>query len=171
MGALFACTAVKYIATVLQVAAKLHNVTLTADFGTSTTGGPTHWGVQTHATCTLGTAVDSSSLCTYTYVLAGVSIGISLLLSLVKCVTCDLCGLGALLDLIFSAAGTCWWAVGASVVTKHVQQAADMPLEQYRTATIALMWAEVAMFGALLVAGVSSCAGMLCCRTYQKLGS
>lgn len=180
---MLACTILKYLCTVLQVAlaaaiigivaAQLHNVTFTADFGASTAGGTPQWGIHTHASCSLGTAVESTSLCTYTYVLAGLSLLISALISLVKCVTCDLCGLGGLLDIIFSVVGTCWWAVGASVVTKHVQEAAsaDLPLQQWRDAVMAMAWAEVGMFGALIVAGTCGCASKLCCgrRGFEKL--
>lgn len=60
------------------------------------------------STCSLGTAVESSSLCVYAYALAGISLGVSFVISLLQCCTCNLCGLGKLLDIIFSVVGTAW---------------------------------------------------------------
>lgn len=60
------------------------------------------------------------------FVVAGISVIVSLLISLVQCVTCHLCGIGGVLDVIFAAAGTAWWVVvsrrggGVQVCDKYV---------------------------------------------------
>lgn len=61
-----------------------------------------------NSTCTLAEDYKSSSMCNYVYALAGVSIAVSIAISLLQCCTCNLCGLGGVLDLIFAVAGTAW---------------------------------------------------------------
>lgn len=59
-------------------------------------------------TCLLGSAPNGVNLCYVAYGFSGVSILASGALSLLMCCTCNLCGLGFLLDTIFAAAGTAW---------------------------------------------------------------
>lgn len=51
--------------------------------------------------------------CRYTYVVVGVSLAVSLAVSLLQCLTCNLCGLGKILDILLAAFGTVWWALQA----------------------------------------------------------
>jgi len=42
-------------------------------------------------------------------VVCGISIAVSAAVSLLQCCTCNLCGLGNILDILLAAAGTVWW--------------------------------------------------------------
>ncbi len=44
----------------------------------------------------------------YAYVVVGVSLAVSLAVSLLQCLTCNLCGLGKILDILLAAFGTVW---------------------------------------------------------------
>lgn len=46
--------------------------------------------------------------CSYAYVVVGVSLAVSLAVSLLQCLTCNLCGLGKILDILLAAFGTVW---------------------------------------------------------------
>lgn len=46
--------------------------------------------------------------CPRRFVVVGISLAVSLVISLVQCVTCHLCGLGSILDTLFATAGTVW---------------------------------------------------------------
>lgn len=52
--------------------------------------------------CLLGQDYMSSSLCTYTFVVCGVSLVVSAVISMIQCCTCNLCGLGKILDVLVS---------------------------------------------------------------------
>lgn len=52
-------------------------------------------------------APSCSSLCTYTFVVCGVSLLVSSVISIIQCCTCNLCGLGRILDVIVSGGGAC----------------------------------------------------------------
>ncbi|GAB4818993.1 hypothetical protein N2152v2_006039 [Parachlorella kessleri] len=139
------------IAIIALVAVKLDNVVVT------TSGDNIHnLQVKVNSTCSLGTAIDSNSLCAYTYAACAISLVVSLAISIIQCCTCNLCGLGRILDLIFAVVGTGWWAIAAAVIQKHVDDAANegLSLQHYRTATVGLMWTEVALFGLLVISGV-----------------
>ena len=68
-----------------MVAVKLQNTSVTYPISNSLT--PT-----IEVTCALGTSVSSGSLCSYVYAVAGVSLLVSFVISLVQCCTCNLCG-------------------------------------------------------------------------------
>lgn len=63
-----------------------------------------------YQTCSLGQCGTScsGSLCNYMYAVAGVSMAVSLGISILQCCTCNLCGLGGILDILFAIAGTAW---------------------------------------------------------------
>lgn len=116
--------------------------------------------------------------------MAGISVIVSLLISLVQCVTCHLCGIGGVLDVIFAAAGTAWWVVvsrrgggvqacdkylvdsslltparrwiiASAIVTKHANQANGvLPEENWRNTVVGMMWAEVGVFGIMFLSGL-----------------
>jgi len=58
--------------------------------------------------CLLGSTPNGVNLCYVAYGWSGVSILATLALSLLECCTCNLCGLGFLVDTIFALAGTAW---------------------------------------------------------------
>lgn len=112
-----------------------------------------------HTQCYLGTAVESTSLCTYVYVVVGVSVGVSLALSLVQCVTCNLCGLGGVLDAIFAILGLVWWVIAGAIVTARVQDASSVGLtmQGWRTRIVILMWIEAGLFLLLTLLAIIKC--------------
>lgn len=161
---------------IVLVAVKLEDVTFPTDMESlkanwaAFTADPLHFGTI-EAQCSLGTSLESSSLCVYTYVLAGellarwraeqgfqaqamggpprppapaqrsarpaqmtraqslslraarpaagLSLVLTFLISMLKFVTCDLCGLGGVLDIIFAAVGTAWWSIGVSLISSR----------------------------------------------------
>ena len=60
--------------------------------------------------CLMGEAPNGVNLCYVAYGFGGVSILATGVLSLLMCCTCNLCGLGFLLDTIFALAGAGWCA-------------------------------------------------------------
>ena len=93
------------------------------------------------------------------YVVIGVSLVVSAAISLVQCLTCNLCGLGKFLDMIFAGVGFVWWLVAAGVVQHNVNDAPglDGSMQDYRNATVGMMWAEVSLrTGAVVVVGPAS---------------
>jgi hypothetical protein len=61
-------------------------------------------GTSYSYSCLLGQDYLSTSLCTYTFVVCGVSLVVSSLISIIQCCTCNLCGLGKILDVLVRAA-------------------------------------------------------------------
>lgn len=142
---------------VALVATKLDDVTVSVK-GTD---------VEVQSACSLGTSLDSSSLCVYVYVVVGISLLVSLIISILQCCTCNLCGLGKFLDVVFAAAGTVWWVIAAGVVQANVNDAQnlDLSLNNYRVAVVAMMWIEVGLFVLMVVSGLfraCSCLGGCC---------
>ncbi|KFM25001.1 hypothetical protein F751_1880 [Auxenochlorella protothecoides] len=105
------------------------------------------------STCLLGEDYNNENLCVYVFAVVGVSVLVSFVISLVQCCTCHLCGLGAILDTIFAAAGTAWWIIASSIVTKNSNDS-DLPEDGWRRTTVALMWTEVGVFAVLLISSV-----------------
>lgn len=78
--------------------------------------------------CMLGNTVQqanddsSANLCAYTYAVCGISLGVTLVVSLLLCITCNLCGGGVIIELIAMCFLCVWWIICGSVLSK---QAAD----------------------------------------------
>lgn len=142
------------VAIIVVVAVKLDGVKL---FSFDISFGDKEPAVAKAApSCLLGTSVHSASLCTYTYITASVSLAASFLISLLQCCTCNLCGLGKVLDVFVAILGSIWWAVSAAVVQVHIDNApaaGSNAVHNWRTATMAMMWTELALFVILTVAG------------------
>jgi hypothetical protein len=83
------------------VATKLNNIKMSFD--------PEHLSAKVTDTCLLGAASNGVNLCYVAYGVGGVSILATAALSVLMCCTCNLCGLGFLLDTIFALVGTAWW--------------------------------------------------------------
>lgn len=106
--------------------------------------------------CALSTPEHGDDLCIYAYVVCGISIGVSLVLSILLCCTCDLCGLGKFLDLLFAALACAWWIAAAVVFTRYVAQANDDNCSSpesacddksdWRNAVAILAWINVGLF-------------------------
>ncbi|KAL4458431.1 hypothetical protein ABPG75_013296 [Micractinium tetrahymenae] len=151
------CTSILAILIAILVSVKLMDVSVSVD-GTN---------VSYNYSCLLGTDYGSSSLCTYTYVVIGVSLAVSLAVSLLQCLTCNLCGLGNILDILLAAFGTVWWAVASGVIASHANdplppsaQPASDSVSTARDAVPIMTYIEVGLFAAMFVSSI-----FRCCRT------
>lgn len=59
-------------------------------------------------TCLMGTTETGVNLCYVSYGFASVSIAATAALAILRCCTCNMCGLGFVFDAVFAAAGTAW---------------------------------------------------------------
>eukprot|EP00882_Tetradesmus_deserticola_P002823 GHRQ01003001.1.p1 GENE.GHRQ01003001.1~~GHRQ01003001.1.p1 ORF type:complete len:263 (+),score=92.51 GHRQ01003001.1:347-1135(+) len=126
--------------------------------------------------CLLGTTDQGANLCYFAYSVSGVSILATAVLSILQCCTCNLCGLGTLLDAIFAAAGTVLWAV-AGVILNYYQKLpamADVPRADWRHAIPILCFVACGLFGVMCLAAVYSMFAACCCggskRGYKQGG-
>jgi hypothetical protein len=71
---------------------------------------PAHYGSPQRPTavCLLGTTTRGADACRLAYIFGGVSILATLGLGLLLVLTCNLCGVGAVLDAMFALAGAAW---------------------------------------------------------------
>ncbi|EFN54382.1 hypothetical protein CHLNCDRAFT_135683 [Chlorella variabilis] len=112
--------------------------------------------------CLLGQDYMSSSLCTYTFVVCGVSLVVSAVISMIQCCTCNLCGLGKILDVLLGALGTIWWAVASGVIGSNAmdplggtaQVTASSSVNTARDAVPIMCWVETGIFGAMLLSSL-----------------
>lgn len=123
----------------------------------TTTGG----GTTVTESCALGQFESGWSMCTYAYVLSSISLAATLVLGLLLCITCNCCGIGAVLDAAFAMIGVAWWVIGAIFITNRSTSPAQ--LADWRTAIIGLSWGCVGLFGLALVLllyrGCAACCG------------
>ncbi|KAK9904956.1 hypothetical protein WJX75_006424 [Coccomyxa subellipsoidea] len=107
-------------------------------------------------------------MCVYAYTIAGVSIIATFVVALFLCCTCDLCGCGVVLEFLFAAAGTAWWAVGAVVLMKRAWAADDANVgnHNWRLAEWIICWVGCALFLLLallsfarMIADLCACCG------------
>lgn len=84
------------------VATKLNSIHLGIDVA--------HLDASLTDTCLMGTGPNNVNLCYVAYGFAGVSVLATAALGLLLCCTCNLCGLGSVLDTIFALAGAAWCA-------------------------------------------------------------
>lgn len=105
------------------------------------------------ANCLLGTSIQSTSLCTYTYVASGASIGVSLILVLLSCTACKCCGCGGMLDALLGGLAAVWWAIAGGVLTANGVRANDAgwPAESWRISVFASAWVEAGLFAVAVI--------------------
>lgn len=105
------------------------------------------------ASCALGYLSNGHSACTAAYVWSSISLAATVGLAMVLMLTCNCCGLGFLLDGIFGAAGTIWWAILAAPLTQTAQLAATqaMPNSGWRQTVVLLSWLLMADFALLVL--------------------
>ncbi|KAI7840265.1 hypothetical protein COHA_006047 [Chlorella ohadii] len=115
--------------------------------------------------CLLGTDYGSSSLCTYTYAVAGISLAVSALVSLIQCCTCNMCGLGKAFDVILAAFGTAWWAIASGVIAHNVASgsipATADSVQSWRESIPILCYVETGLFAGMFCSGLFRCCD--CC--------
>eukprot|EP00798_Chlamydomonas_sp_ICE-L_P032116 gene32116-16633_t len=72
-------------------------------------------------TCALGNLNDqffgtsATNYCAYAYSVAGISLAASLVMSILLCLTCDLCGCGLVFELILALCLALWWMAAGIV--------------------------------------------------------
>ncbi|PRW59976.1 transmembrane of CMA family [Chlorella sorokiniana] len=167
MGACSPCSIIFHVLSLLQVGlavaiciivgVKLQDVSFNSD------------NLTFSYSCLLGSDYGSSSLCTYTYAVAGISLAVSALVSLVQCCTCNLCGLGKIIDVILAAFGTAWWAIASGVIASNVSDtitgvdpAAVASVQSWRDAIPIMCYVETGLFAGMFVSGLFRCCS--CCR-------
>lgn len=126
------------------------------------------YSAQVTDTCLLGKTTNGASLCIVAYAFSAGSLLGTLALSILLCCTCNLCGLGFLLDTIFALAGTVWWAAAGLVFGYYNKQPAiaQLPQSQARRWVYILSWVGCAAFGLTflvrlyqMLSAVCSCCG------------
>jgi hypothetical protein len=87
-------------------------------------------GVDYEFYCLLGTNENlytfSSNNCLMLQILSGLTIGVGLLVGIIQCYTCNLCGLGGILDGIFSLLGAGSWGYAAGVINTAVNSNGEL---------------------------------------------
>ncbi|KAI8470263.1 MAG: hypothetical protein J3K34DRAFT_521497 [Monoraphidium minutum] len=116
-------------------------------------------------TCLMGTGPNGVNLCYVAYGFSGVSVLATAALGLLLCCTCNLCGLGKLLDTLFALAGAAWWAIAGVVFNFYTKQPeiAALPQGQARGWIIILCWIGCALFAAAFLVNLFSLLSA-CCR-------
>jgi mannose-P-dolichol utilization defect protein 1 len=126
--------------------------------------------------CLLGYTDQGGNLCYFAYIVSGISIIATGILSILQCCTCNLCGLGTVLDAIFAAAGTVLWAVAGVMFNwyEKLPAMAGVPREQWRHAIPILCFTACALFGIMCLAAIYSIFAACCCggskRGYKSGG-
>ena len=102
----------------------------------------------------------------YGYTVSGVSIAAAAAISLLQCCTCDLCGLGPVLDFVFEVAAAAWWGIASGVFWKYTQgaNAAGIPQEEWRDRVNWASWGVTAAFGVMALLSISGAIGRCCGR-------
>ncbi|KAG1676148.1 hypothetical protein FOA52_004988 [Chlamydomonas sp. UWO 241] len=123
-------------------------------------------GVEWDEVCMLGDA--DGNLCVYAYVVAGLSLALSLALSIFLCFTCNLCGLGPVLEAICSGFGAVWWLAASLVFSAYVGDANSADPEFYpavarwRNAVAVLSWVTFGLFTAVFTVYIGKMLAKIC---------
>lgn len=123
------------------------------------------------SSCLMGDS-NGADLCIYAYVVCGISLIATILLSIFLCVTCDLCGLGFIFEFILALFGTLWWLAAAIVFTTEGTRATDasVPQHGWRLAVWILCWIQFVIFAFItllyLVRGLSKICS--CCTRRER---
>ncbi|GIL79709.1 hypothetical protein Vretimale_12360 [Volvox reticuliferus] len=130
--------------------------------------------------CLMAGSVHGEDVCSYTYAVCGLSLLLSLITSILLCITCDMCGAGSWLEFVVEGFQTAWWIVAGIVISKKVKDSNDvrlegdakMPKTEWRNAVAVMTW--VAALLSLLIAFVylteslAALAKCLGCCGYKK---
>lgn len=152
MSCLKAATGFAFFLQFAAAIAFLVIIVMKLDHYTFTVNGPSVNGttinlpsLEASSYCLLGYTSAGGSLCVGSYIVAGISLAASFALSLFLCLTCNLCGLGAVIDAVFAGVACALWSVWSSVLIKNEHP--NAPMQDWRTAVIALAIACAALFG------------------------
>jgi hypothetical protein len=99
-------------------------------------------GVNYEFTCLLGTNVDgntfNSNNCIMLQILSGLTIGVGLIIGIIQCYTCNLCGLGGLLDGAFALCGAGAWGYAGGVIQSAVDSNGNLRNEYESTGQLSI---------------------------------
>ncbi|EFJ45915.1 hypothetical protein VOLCADRAFT_118265 [Volvox carteri f. nagariensis] len=95
--------------------------------------------------CLMTGSVRGESVCEYTFAVCGLSMLLSMVTSLLLCVTCDLCGLGDWFQFAVQGLQTAWWVIAAIIISKNVRDSNEyegvgLPKEGWRDAVAVMSW-------------------------------
>lgn len=128
-------------------------------------GNSTAAPISTTQVCYLGTTASNLNLCFAAYGISGVSLLSTLALSILLCCTCNLCGLGFILETAFAAVGTAAWALAGVVLMQNEERNAALPRADLRRVIYILTWTACGLFGLMFLANLwnmfAACCG--CC--------
>ncbi|GIL52534.1 hypothetical protein Vafri_8376 [Volvox africanus] len=121
-------------------------------------------------TCLMMGSVKGSSVCEYTFAVCGLSMLLSLLTSLLLCLTCDFCGLGSWIEFAVAGLQTAWWVVAAIIISKNVRDSNNymgvgLPNEGWRDAVAVMSWVNSAasfLCAFIFLCQACSCLGKAC---------
>jgi hypothetical protein len=146
-------------AVIVITAMKLHKVDIIFNQNT--------WNADVLNQCLLGTMSNGANLCYFAYIAGGISVIATAALSILQCCTCNLCGLGGILDAAFAAAGTVMWAIAGVIFNQYYNlqetQTPGVPRQQWRFSIPILSFCACALFGIMALAAVYSLLSACCC--------
>ena len=119
----------------------------------------------TSETIILGVSYNTTSIassnCQLLEILGGCTIGLGLVIAILQCYTCYLCGFGGVLDFVFAAAGSIAWAVAAVIINQkyiNIKNSGNDPSNNgKREAVMIMCWAVFGFFVLLLLATFLKC--------------
>lgn len=117
---------------------------------------------------------DEDSLCLLAYVGVGLTFAVMFTLSVLLCLTCNLCGAGFIVDAVANAALCVGWAIYSSWVTNAVREIDEWDpqpnwesddAEKARLQIVVLSWAQAVLTGVVALTALSS---GCCCSDRDK---
>lgn len=150
-----ACAAAVIVITAL----KLHKVNISFDQNT--------WNTDVLNQCLLGSMDNGANLCYFAYAVGGISVVATMILSILQCCTCNLCGLGGVLDAAFAAAGTVVWAAAGVIFDQYYKKQQltnpNVPRQEWRLSITITSFVACGLFGVMALAAVYSILSACCC--------
>ncbi|KAG2435752.1 hypothetical protein HXX76_006948 [Chlamydomonas incerta] len=107
-----------------------------------------------------------SNICQYVFVVCAVAMGAYIGTAMLLCLTCNLCGVGGVLELLLHLAQTGWWTATSIILSTYISTTNDhgWPREGDRNAVLALCWTSVPV--AFIMAIFTAVEVVQWCRDY-----
>ena len=110
----------------------------------------------------------SDNNCLFIMILGGCTIGLGIVIGIIQCYTCHLCGFGGILDFAFAVCGTAAWCAAAIVVTnvyndgKNALNAFVTDFQDEREILMIMCWVEMGLFATIILSSILKCASCCC---------